>query len=956
MNGWRATTRRDHNRRAPRDDGWSVRLLAVVDAALAGVVFVAPLAMGGRHDVGRLVFAALVSVAAVAWFVRQAALGRGTRVPASAAILLVGAAATVYLQIVPLPASWIAWLTPRTTPMLPLWTGGDIPGTLGTWRTGSVNPEATQVALAMLAAYALLLVTVHQRIERVAEATRLVTWVGWSAGLMAAVGFVQFAASNGKFLWIYEHPTRDASRVLCGAFANRNHFAHFLALGVPAIAVALTLQLRTSSLRLPPLGGEGWGGGMRRAFARKSKRVPEAAPPPHQGERNGGVFWLSALLLLLAVAGVFVSCSRGGALALATSGTVIALVLYRGGVLRGARLSALAALGLAVYFGISFSGYDEVVDRLSTLNADSLDEVDARGVRRTIWNANLAAIADGGWLGSGAGSHATVYPLYAADPPGTHYTHAENGYLQVVTENGVPGAVLLVLAMATAALASWRALRGAQSTEALAVAGAGAAGLAASAVHAVCDFVWYVPACMGTTVVLGACVLRLAILNAANSQTTIAKSGEQPPAQAGGWRRRTLARTIATIPRPSRATGLHGVATWGRAGVPWAVGAVIAALLAVGPLVAPACVAGRWDSYLRMAEAHRALALRMESLPPEAAVAQLSQTQAAELATLESMIGELQAVVDGRPDFATARQMLANRLVELFNLRQAMSDNRLGLAHIRDTAIQEQFASAAELRRWLTRATSGNDELLYQAWKHARRAAALAPLEGEPYLRLAELCFLEGAGFAAMDNYLMQAIQVRPYDGSLLFAAGQQWGGRGANDWAAACWQNAFALPGPHRLHIARALVGRAALDELLVEFRPEWDTLPEFWRHYQSSPGDAALLVSYAEQRAAREAPGAAPARAVVTWRTLAEMQHKLGNIDGALASLERACRTAPDDYASRRLYGLVLCDANRFIEGEYQLRWCAGRRTNDGIVAAALLRAGQARLASELPATQVR
>jgi tetratricopeptide (TPR) repeat protein len=700
---------------------------------------------------------------------------------------------------------------------------------------------------------------------------------------------------------------------------------------------------------------------MRRAFARKnSKRVPGASPPPLtsplQGEGNRGISWLPAFALLLAVAGVFLSCSRGGALALATSGSLIAWVLYRGGVLRGALVGAIAALGLAVYFGIAFSGYDHVVDRLSTLNADSLDDIDARGARRTIWNANLAAIAEGGWLGAGAGTHAHVYPLYAADPPRTHYTHAENGYLQIVTENGVPGALLLIMAIVIATIASWRALRGAESTEAFAVAGACVAGLAASAVHSVCDFVWFVPACMGTTVVLGACVLRLAGFNSANSQTNTATSVEQPPAQAAGWRRSAAARTSITTSRPSRATGLNGIAGIGRGGLPWAAGAAIAALLAVGPLVAPASVAGRWDSYLRMAEAHRALALRMESLPPEAAVVRLAETHAAELAALEAMIGELQAVVDGRPEFATARQMLANRLVELFNLRQAMSDNRLGLAHIRDTAIQEQFASAAELRSWLTRATSGNDELLYRAWKHARRAAALAPLEGEPYLRLAELCFLEGAGFAAMDNYLMQAVQLRPYDGSLLFAAGQQWGGRGANDWAAACWKNAFALPGPHRLHIARALVGRAALDELLVEFRPEWDTLPEFWRHYQTSTGDAATLVSYAEQQAVREAPSATPARAVVVWRMLAEMQHQLGNIDGALASLERACRTAPEDYASRRLYGLVLCDANRFIEGEYQLRWCAGRRSNDGLVTSALVRASQARLAAEQPATQVR
>ena len=46
-------------------------LLHVVDGSLAGVVFLVPLLMGGRHAVGQLALTVLAVVAACAWTVRQ---------------------------------------------------------------------------------------------------------------------------------------------------------------------------------------------------------------------------------------------------------------------------------------------------------------------------------------------------------------------------------------------------------------------------------------------------------------------------------------------------------------------------------------------------------------------------------------------------------------------------------------------------------------------------------------------------------------------------------------------------------------------------------------------------------------------------------------------------------------------------------------------------------------------
>ena len=49
---------------------------------------------------------------------------------------------------------------------------------------------------------------------------------------MASFALVQHFVSNGKFLWVYEHPFRNSYDPVKGSFINRNHFTHMLALGI----------------------------------------------------------------------------------------------------------------------------------------------------------------------------------------------------------------------------------------------------------------------------------------------------------------------------------------------------------------------------------------------------------------------------------------------------------------------------------------------------------------------------------------------------------------------------------------------------------------------------------------------------------------------------------------------------------------------------------------------------
>ena len=99
-----------------------VLLLRTVDIGIASLVFVAPLIMGGRHPVGRLVFVAIVSVIAIAWLARQCLLEKSGWTFSGAEFLILAVTAVLSLQLVPLSTGYIQYLAPLTVEYLPLWT------------------------------------------------------------------------------------------------------------------------------------------------------------------------------------------------------------------------------------------------------------------------------------------------------------------------------------------------------------------------------------------------------------------------------------------------------------------------------------------------------------------------------------------------------------------------------------------------------------------------------------------------------------------------------------------------------------------------------------------------------------------------------------------------------------------------------------------------------------------
>ncbi|MCA9237599.1 MAG: O-antigen ligase family protein [Planctomycetales bacterium] len=918
MSGWAAPNRKKSRRASRGSESASERLaaqaLAATDAGLAGVVFVAPLFLGGRHDIGRFLFAAFVALTAVSWAVHRVVSGASVGRRTLATPLFVAAAAVLVLQLVPLPAAWLSTLAPLHGELLSSWESTAAAFGLAPHRAASLSPEATRHSLAMVLAYGLLFTTACQRLRTTTDVQRLQRWLGVSVGAMAALALVQFAIPNGCYLWVYSHPTNVATNV-CGAFANRNHLGQFLVLGITSLA-AWTLQTRQASSGRPNPATPA-----NRQHAHDATHVIQRA-----------IALAPAVMFVLAVVTVLISGSRGGVVALAVAAVALAPAVWRSGQLRKTGVAGVVALIVGVVLAAIVIIPDSTADRLATVVSTELDEVDADAGRRKIWMANWEAIQHGGALGAGAGSHREIYRVFLPDPPSTEYTHAESSVLQIVTETGWVGAALLLGGVLLAG--SW-IVRGYRieptKTESLLAVGSAAA-VTASLTHATFDFVWHIPACMSFALLQGASLLRLVQLSGEGSvrESNVADRYRQASPQVDGRAFRFA---------------------W-----QFAIVATLLSTLVVAELLGPARAAPHWDSYLRISRSqrHASAALMASTAPPTPE--QLQETRRGQQAALAAMLDELTAVVRLRPQFADAHRQLANRCQQLFELRQVQSDNPMPVSEIRDAAIASQFTSSTELLGWLRTAFGEQAGLLVIADRHACAAVALSPLEGDAYLRLADLAFLHGLPETAVHAALDQAVRVRPYDGDVLLTVGAELAARGETDRALETWRRSFAIRGPHRRRIAQMVAGRMAPTAWIEWLQPGWDTLPAFWQ--TAAPlvddGQRAVMLAYAQECADRDCRDYPPWAAGYAWRTLASMQRDCNQPEAAIATLRRATQANPNDVVARRALALALFEINQYDEAESHLSWCLARNPTDGSVQNHLKLIRKVRIAESITAEE--
>lgn len=939
--------RRRHHTSAPPDV-----LLRVVDGGLAASIFFLPMVMGGRQALGGLVLSLLALGVAGVWLLRAV---RTQNVPWRwSALEGVFAAALLLLvfQIVPLPASLLAWLTPHTSQLLPLWSASaESPATLGEWAYVSLTPSETRAGLLTLLSYCLLFLVTIQRIQRLADVERLLRWCAWSAILMASFGIVQFLTSNGKFFWFYQHPFSTTDDMVKGSFTNRNHFADFLTLGLGPL-IWWIQQL----LRHRPQPAE------TRLSRRRDSSFAELLPV------------VSILALGTLVFACLLSLSRGGMAAMLLAAVVAGLACYYAGAIGPRFLLSLAGVGLLVAASLVIFGEDRLSARLADLESCSFDEIDHGGGRRTIWKAVTRAIPDFAVLGSGVGSLQNVYPHYLEAPAGPdYYTHAENGPLQVALETGLPGVALLALVIGACGFWCLGGLVRSTERSSAVCSGVILASLTASLAHSLVDFNWYCPACTVVVTLLAACACRLwqftrperaASVRLPRLSPRMATALLVPLLLVGAWvlyqrtgqvlgerywfqiRLLDLAlETPTDSEEPSEPAAAAPTApaepTSPTPGVPDA--AVASAPLASLSPTARACVELLHPTFPGDPP--------VPEETPAAPIVPLRMAASDEdrQASLDSKnLSDLEELLRWQPDFAAAHLRMAAIYLRQFQRLQQSCPNAMPLSQIREAAFAGRTApsnplnSRSALEGWMLRAFGEHCRYLDQALEETHQALALNPLLGEGYLYLSELCFLEGGGPETKEAYLQQALVLEPHDPTILFRAGIE-------AWLASQFERggeylraSFHAGKTHQEEIIQWLAGRAPPEQRQAEiqmfldfFQPDFEAMRLLDRRYReiAQPEElvdfrrrfahlAEIEASKAEDR---------PARAGLIWLTAHILYDEIGEPQRAHVCAQKALSANPNNYALRCRLGLFYLKLREFDEAKRHFTWCQNRKPHN-------------------------
>jgi len=914
-------------------------LLRLVDAGLVGVIFLAPLFMGGRYDVGRLVYVAVVCFTAACWAVRQCVVSDARWRWSGAELILLAGLLLIVLQLMPLPQSLLLWLSPEIGELLPLWSSHtESAAQMGTWNELTLTPQATRGGLVTFLAHVMLFLVVVQRIREFSDLERLMRWLAIAAIGMAVLGLAQFLLGNGKFLWIYDHPSRDTSHAVKGTFQNKNHFAHFLALGIGPLIWWLQRQWASHSR-----GHQSFGRGGR------------SNPLKDMGKHS-----LAIGLGIVALAGLL-TFSRGGVIAMFVAATVCLAIFVWRRLLGRKTLFAVAGLVVLLVGALSIHGYEPLARRLATLrDSRSLDEL-SHG-RKALWAAHMKAIPRFALTGTGAGSHELVYRTYLDEHFDLAFTHGENGYLHLLLETGIPG---LALMLAAAGLALYWCIRtlfirsGRDSssgeensgtaatrepgrsrkregktgkagrlgrsatpsnTELAACAAALLAGLAASMIHSVGDFVWYIPACMSLTIIIAACACRLFQMSMEKDKHRV----HRVPAESS----RTLAQAFRRAFVPDDDARMPRFA--------WITATVVlcgAVSMMLANRVPPALAASHWDAYFRLVRTTRGASLHDEKA----------------LKCVPEMRTHLENLLERDPYNARANVRLAGIYVRQFDMEQQRSENPMPLSQIRDAALASPFSSREAQDQWLSIVLGKNRTYLDKAIVHAKRGLRLCPLQGVAYVHLAELAFLHSNSPERKHAHVAQAIRVRPHDGSVLFAAGREAMLAGDIQKALDLWKRSFHQDPKQQSQIIELLAPRASPDDFVRHFDPDVVGMGKLFSHLRRTNRveEAQSLghsyVAVLEQEA-RDDHGVNAAR---RWDQARAVHDFLGNAPRAVDCARQAVSQTPTDFGKRRTLATTLLKSGQYDEAVRELQWCLRRHPDDQNLKQMLQTASRARIA---------
>jgi O-antigen ligase len=333
--------------------------------------------------------------------------------------------------------------------------------------TVSLAPHQTVSHLLLLVTYltAFYLTLVLCRNRR---AKKRLVYALVSLGVFEALyGLVQYLTGWQQiFTYVKKYYLEEAT----GTYINRNHFAGFLEIILP---FAVVLAFLSAELLVTNTLGE-------RTLLRRLFSNPEL---PRL------VFWFFLVIVLFAA--LVLSRSRMGIISALVSLFVIVALAGTASMRARTRAAVVALFLLSVLGLLVWIGSDPVMNRFETLGHES----NLSGQNRiAIWRDTIGLIRRHPFVGTGLGSFPVVYPSVQTVFLNLLVEHAHCDYLEVASELGLPGAVLVFGSIFWVLVHAVRQYRktGEHFDKAVSLGCIGS--ITAILVHSLADFNLYIPA------------------------------------------------------------------------------------------------------------------------------------------------------------------------------------------------------------------------------------------------------------------------------------------------------------------------------------------------------------------------------------------------------------------------------------------------------------------------------
>ncbi len=442
----------------------------IVEYGLIGLLIFSPLFQGSVWEWSVLVIQlTAVGLALIYIFFNREPLSipwrktmRGPRILISGFFLL------VLLQAIPLPAFLVGLLAPGSYNFH--LANGPL-SARPAFMTLSLVPASTLRAGLTLAAYVLAAVLLLRIVSRFQQMQRVVVVLVCMGVFEALYGLYELSTSQPRILFYKKLYMLDS---VTGTFVNRNHLAGYLEMIIPLALGLLVARIGFFSMRV-----KGSPGAVREVLAHLSRKS----------------FALNLLLVGAVVAmaaAVVKSQSRAGVfLLILTFLLFLEMVLFHLSFAEEGRHLARNLINAAFLLVVVFS---LAVGMTAVMNRFLADDTLFQGGRTIFWRNVVPMVRDFPLFGSGLGTFVSVYPSYDTAGLDMVLDHAHNDYLELLSETGVLGFLLLaggIVWMMVQIFRKWKARR---NLEIKGLAMGGFISCVIILIHSLTDFNLHIPA------------------------------------------------------------------------------------------------------------------------------------------------------------------------------------------------------------------------------------------------------------------------------------------------------------------------------------------------------------------------------------------------------------------------------------------------------------------------------